>query len=85
MVEITQDKDFVDDMLVIGTVFMYRNTLKVHKMLKEWWYHISRYHIIDQLAFPYVLKKSGLRINARDDKYNDCPYLELRPHKYHAK
>lgn len=85
MAEINADKDFVDDMLFIGTVFMYRNTLKVQKMLKEWWYHISRYHIIDQLAFPYVLKKSGLRINVRDDKYNDCPYLELKPHRYYAK
>lgn len=85
MLEITQDKDFVDDMLVIGTVFMYRNTLEVQKMLKEWWYHISRYHIIDQLALPYVLKKSGLRINVRDENYTDCPFLELKTHRYHAK
>lgn len=85
MAEIRGDKNFRDDSLFISTVFMYRNTPEVHKMLKEWWYHISRYHIIDQLAFPYVLKKSGLRINALDDKYNDCSYLELKPHRYHAK
>jgi hypothetical protein len=81
MAEINKDKKFVDDLLIASGVFMYRNNLRVHKCLKEWWYHISRYHIIDQLAFPYVLKKSGLRINILNDIYYDCPYLEFRGHQ----
>ena len=85
MTEINEDQDFVDDLLVVGAVFMYRNTPAVQKMLKEWWYHISRYHVIDQISFPYVLKKSGLRINVKDDRYDNCPYLELSGHRYHAK
>lgn len=80
MAEIKADPDFVDDLLVNGGVFMYRNTKKVQKMLKEWWYHVSRYLIMDQCSFAYVLKKSGLRVNVRPDKYDDCPYLMGRRH-----
>jgi hypothetical protein len=43
--------------------------------MKEWWYHISRYHIIDQLALPYVLKKSDCKYNIIDEKYGEIPYL----------
>ena len=83
--EIAADKSFVDDLLVIGGVFMYRNTRKVQKMLKEWWYHVSRYCIQDQISFPYVLKKSGLRVNVRPDKYNDCTYLKHKGHVHHTR
>lgn len=84
MAEINADPHFVDDLLVIGGVFMYRNTPKVQKMLKEWWYHVSRYLIMDQCSFAYVLKKSGLKINVRPDVYNDCPYLRHKGHVRHA-
>lgn len=80
MTEINADKDFVDDILVNGGVFMYRNTPEVQQMLKEWWYHISRYLIMDQCSWAYVLKKSGLRVNALPIIYNDCPYLAHRGH-----
>jgi hypothetical protein len=84
MAEIEGDKDFVDDILVNGGAFMYRNTAEVQKMLKEWWYHMSRYLIMDQCSFAYVLKKSGLRINIRpDDLYNNTPYLSHRGHIHH--
>ena len=81
--EIKADKDFVDDILVCGGVFMYRSTPKIHQMLKEWWYHISRYLIMDQCSFSYVLKKSGLRVNIRPDNFNDCPYLAHKGHIFH--
>ena len=80
MAEINSDKDFVDDLLVSGGIFMYRNTPEVQKMLKEWWYHVSRYLIMDQCSFSYVLKKSGLKINIRPDNIYDCPYLAGRSH-----
>lgn len=77
---IKKDKDYIDDMLVNGGVFMYRNTLKVQTMLKEWWYHVSRYLIMDQLSWAYVLKKSGLRVNVLPDVFNNCPWLDNRRH-----
>jgi len=47
--------------LYASTAFIYRNTYGVQKALKEWWYHISRYHIIDQLGLPYALKQSNFK------------------------
>ncbi len=80
---IIDDEDYVDDMLVNGGIFMYRNTPAVQNMLKEWWFHVSRYLIMDQLSWAYVLKKSGLRIAVLPDNYDDCPWLEVRRHKLH--
>lgn len=77
---IKSDKEFVDDLLVIGGIFMYKNKPEVQNMLKEWWYHISRYLIMDQCSFSYLLKKSNLNINVRQDVYNNCEYINLTGH-----
>ncbi len=82
---IEADKSFVDDTLVNGGVFMYKNTPEVQQMFKEWWYYISRYIIQDQISFPYVLKKSGLKINVRPDAFNNCPWLASKGHKVDSK
>lgn len=81
---IKDDPDYKDDLLVNGGIFMYRNVPRVQSMMKEWWYHVSRYLIMDQLAWAYVLKKSGLRVNVLYDKYNECPWLEVKRHARHG-
>jgi len=81
---IKDDKDYVDDYMVNGGVFMYRNTPKVHEMLKEWFYHVSRYCISDQMSWAYVLKKSGLRVKILPDDYRDCDWLKVERHKKHG-
>lgn len=68
---IGNDKDYIDDTLVAGGIFLYRNTPDVQATLKEWWYYQTRYHVNDQLSFAYVLKKSGLRVNIRPDSYGE--------------
>lgn len=85
MEAISSDKDFVDDMLVIGGIFLYRNTEAVQKMLKEWFHFISRYNIMDQCSLSYCLKKSGIKIKALDDVYNKCRWISLIGHNYHSK
>ena len=79
--EICKDKEYVDDLLVIGGVFMYRNTPKVQAMMKEWWYHVSRYNVQDQISFPYVLKKSGLKIKVLDHDYTKWEMIKAERHK----
>ena len=83
--EIKRDKDFVDDLLVIGGIFMYRNTLEVQKMFKEWWFHVSRYNIQDQISFPYVLKKSGIRVKVLDIDYTQWEMIKHERHKTRSK
>ncbi len=75
LAEIHADKEFTDDNLYASTALVYKNTQQVKDMLKEWWYHTSRYHSIDQLSLPYVLAKSGLKVNVLPDKYSDSPYI----------
>lgn len=83
--EIIADKDFKDDLMVNGGVFMYKNSPEVQQMFKEWWYHVSRFIVQDQISFPYVLKKSGIKINVRPDDIRNCPYVITKRHKLNYK
>jgi hypothetical protein len=78
---IKADKDYVDDFLVNGGVFIYKNVPKVRKALKEWWYFISRYAIQDQLSFAYVLKKARLKMKILNEDIYLSPYLSFQYHK----
>lgn len=77
--EIFSDKGFIDNQLYQSSTFVYRNSSQVKAMLKEWWYHISRYHTVDQLAFPYVLWKFGCKVHVilvqMHVNYIKSPYL----------
>lgn len=53
---IQDDPDYVDDRLFCGGAFCYRPTVHTTLALEEWWVHTTRFHCIDQLAFPYVLR-----------------------------
>jgi hypothetical protein len=79
--EICKDKDYVDDLLVIGGIFMYRNTPAVQQMMKEWWFHNSRYNIQDQISFAYVLKKSGIKFKVLDIDYTKWEMIKHIKHK----
>lgn len=72
--------NYADSLLVNGGVFLYRNTQEVQLMLKDWFYHCSRYLIMDQMSWAYVLKKSGLRIKVLPDVFRDCWWLENARH-----
>jgi len=62
--------------LYASTAFIYRNTHDVKKMLKEWWYHISRYHTIDQLSFSHCLQQAPLKVKEIPESYLKIPYLK---------
>jgi hypothetical protein len=81
-VEIEGDKDWVDDLMIIGGIFMYRNTFQVQEMMKQWWYHVSRYNVQDQISFSYCLRKARLKVKVLDYKYDEWEYIK---HVGHAK
>jgi hypothetical protein len=60
--------------LYASTAFIYRNTSQVQDALKEWWYHIARFHSIDQLSLPFCIK--DVPHNVIEEDYLDVPYLE---------
>jgi hypothetical protein len=59
-----------DTELFASTYFMYRNNYRVHSMMKEWWYYTSRYHVLDQLPLPQVLRESACSVKTiQEDIY----------------
>ncbi len=82
---IEKDKDYIDDLLVIGGIFMYRNTPQVQSVLKEWWYYNTRYILQDQISFPYVLKKSGLRVKVLEHDFAKWDFIKMNGHKTNSK
>lgn len=73
---IEKDVNYVDDHLFASTCIVYKNKEKVINMMKEWWQHVSRYHSIDQLSFPYVIWKNNCKVRVIKDSYLKTPYLK---------
>jgi len=82
MKELQEPTGYKDDLLIASTTFMYRNTIKVHDLMKEWWYHTSRYHIVDQLGLPYAIYRSGCKVNIIDDNYLCLKHLKHTRHAH---
>lgn len=83
--EIYSDPGYKDDLLIASTAFMIRNNDRVKAMMKEWWYHTSRYHIVDQLGLPYSIYKSGCKVNIINDSYLHLPNLKHIRKSYKGK
>lgn len=79
--EIQSDKDFKDNFLIASSAFIYKNNTNIHRLMKEWWYHTSRYHIVDQLGLPYAIYKSNSSVNIIDEHYMYNPYLKYIGHR----
>ena len=60
--------------LYASTAFIFKDSQATRKAMKDWWYHTSRYHSIDQLSFTHAIK--SLKINVIQQDYLKCPYLE---------
>lgn len=79
---IKEDDNFVDDILLASTVFIYKNTPKVREMFKMWWYFQSRYFTCDQVVLPYVIKKSGVNPIVVEDNLFKHKFVSLTsPHR----
>lgn len=80
LAEIQADAEFKDTVLYASTALVYVNNKAVQVMLKDWWYHTSRYHSVDQLSLPYVLWKHKCLVNViPTQRHHDfkIPYLTL--------
>lgn len=72
---INEDKTYTDDRLYVSSCLVYRNNDRVREMMVNWWYHTSRFHSIDQLSLPYVLRKSSCSYQEIPDDITNFPYL----------
>ncbi len=64
--------------LYASTAFICKNTPAVRGATKEWFYHISRFHSIDQLSFPHAIHELEYELDVRviPDNYLKCEALE---------
>ena len=75
--------DYPDDRLFCGGLIAYRPTPRVKAAMCDWWFHTSRYHVIDQLSLPYVLWKNKVDVRALPGRfYKEGPML-FRPKVRH--
>ena len=75
--EIMKDEEFVDNQLFASTVFVYKNTKKVQKALKDWWFWQSRYYSCDQIPLPYVLSKNKIKVSEIKENVFEAEYVSL--------
>jgi len=55
---------------------VYRNNQRVKDMMKEWWYHTSRYTTEEQISLPYAMWKMKCTYNVIQENYLANPYLQ---------
>lgn len=76
-----QDGRFEDTALYASGAFVYRPTRWTIAALRMWWEHISRFHVIDQLALPYVLDTNRVNVRVLDEDIYHASHLAfVRPH-----
>ena len=75
--EIQKDETYKDRTLYASTSFIYRNTLKVQKALKDWWYWQSRFYSCDQIPLPYVLWLNDIKVGVMNEPLFKSGYISL--------
>lgn len=61
--------------LYASTAFIYRLNDRTRAMFKEWWFHTTRYHLIDQLSFSHALSFAGCKVSVIAESYFKTPYI----------
>jgi hypothetical protein len=79
LAEIDVDAGFVDDLLIHSCAFAYKPTDAAKAMLKEWWYGISRFHTVDQIALPVAIYRSGAVVRIIEGGYGQAGLRYSRP------
>ena len=59
---------------------VYRNNVAVRNLFADWWTEYRRNSERDQIAFPYVLRRSHVTVNSIDAHPWDNPYFRLHAH-----
>lgn len=66
------------DTVLYGTMLVaYWDRPHVRAMLRDWWFHISRYHAVDQLAFPFVLWQHECSVATLGHRPYKNPYVRF--------
>jgi hypothetical protein len=72
---------FDKDMLFECPVILRRHTPITEKLNNYWWSEICKHSRRDQISFPYVVDKLGVKVNTFDGNVYDSPYFGWGGHK----
>lgn len=70
--------------LLAAGAFCYRPTEAVKRALTAWWVHTSRFHCIDQLAFPFVIWQHNLQTRVIDEDIYKASHLTFTRERGHG-
>jgi len=75
LASIKKDPAFVDNRLYAAGVFAYVKNARTCAMMRDWWYHVTRFHLNDQLSLPYVLWRHQIDVVPVTCDIYDCPFF----------
>ena len=70
--------------LFAAGAFIYKPTSLMQAAMKLWWHHTTRYHLIDQLAFPFALHEWGVHPAVIDEDIYHASHLTFTRAKGHG-
>lgn len=79
--EIMKDNKFVDNKLFASTMFVYKDSLRIQNLMKDWFFWQARYFSCDQIPLPYVLWKNDIRVKTINENVFKHKYLLFNKHK----
>lgn len=77
MYEEIMGTEYKDTVLYTSTAFIYKSNDKVKEMMNWWWLYQSRYFTCDQVALPFVVSMSELKVNPINENQYRIPYLSI--------
>ena len=70
-----------------NTIFIRKNITYINKLFDLWWVHNLKYSFQDQISYPYVLWKSGIKVDKvinenvfNNEKYSFVNYNLMKSH-----
>jgi hypothetical protein len=72
----TDDPTFVDDKLYSGGLFIYENSIKNRRVMRNWFFECVLHSVQDQISLPYVLSQGQVNVKEIDLDITENEYTD---------
>jgi len=79
-IDVYRKAGFNKDLLYECPVILRRHTPAIEKLNNYWWSEICRHSRRDQISFPYVVDKLGIKVNTFTGKVYHSPHFRWHHH-----
>jgi hypothetical protein len=70
------EEQFEDNKLYSAGFFVYKNTARMRRTMKEWFYECARWSVQDQLSLPFVLSNNDIDVETIDEEITNNSRIE---------